>query len=108
MYLDFLIEVPEVPGKITYRVKKETSYVMYEYDRTYDAEKQITYPKRATIGKLSSKDNKLMQPNQNFLKYFKAFGFTEKTGFDLPGEAVGAFRPEDNFTALSYSLPQLL
>ena len=70
MYLDFLIEVPEVPGKITYRVKKETSYVMYEYDRTYDAEKQITYPKRATIGKLSSKDNKLMQPNQNFLKYF--------------------------------------
>ena len=41
---------------------------------------------------------------QNFLKYFKAFGFMEKTGFDLPGEAVGAFHPEDNFTALDLAI----
>ncbi len=32
----------------------ETTYVKYEYDRTYDREKQITYPKRATKGKLSN------------------------------------------------------
>lgn len=28
---------------------------------------------------------------KNFYKYYKAFGFTETTGFDLPGEASGSF-----------------
>lgn len=28
---------------------------------------------------------------QNFYKYYKAFGLNEKTGIDLPGEAVGSF-----------------
>ena len=27
----------------------------------------------------------------NMFKYFKAFGFRETTGFDLPGEAIGSF-----------------
>jgi len=31
----------------------------------------------------------------NFFKYFKAFGFTQKTGIDLPGEATGIFVPEN-------------
>lgn len=34
---------------------------------------------------------------QNFYKYYKAFGFAEKTGFDLPGEAVCAFHTMENF-----------
>lgn len=33
----------------------------------------------------------------NFYKYYKAFGFAEKTGFDLPGEAVGAFHKMSKF-----------
>lgn len=32
-----------------------------------------------------------------FYKYFKKFGFTEKTGFDLPGEASGTFHEMSNF-----------
>lgn len=32
----------------------------------------------------------------NFSKYFKAFGFAEKTGFDLPGEAIGSYHKEEN------------
>ncbi len=32
-----------------------------------------------------------------FYKYFKKFGFTEKTGFDLPGEASGTFHNMKNF-----------
>jgi len=35
--------------------------------------------------------------NSNFYKYFRAFGFTEKTGFDLPGEADSIFYPLDRF-----------
>ncbi|SCP99642.1 IS1634 family transposase [Anaerobium acetethylicum] len=70
MYLDFLVKIPEAPGKLV-RVKKgNTTYIDYEYDRTYDSDKKYTTPKRSTIGKLSKADNTMMQPNQNFLKFF--------------------------------------
>ena len=70
MYLDFLVKIPFVQGKITRRKKKEVVYIEYEYDRIYDPVRQYTFPKRVTIGKLSETDPELMQPNQNFLKYF--------------------------------------
>jgi len=35
----------------------------------------------------------------NFTKYFKAFGLTEKTGFELP-ETVGSFYTADNMTTI--------
>ena len=39
---------------------------------------------------------------ENFLKYVKAFGFGEKTGIDLPGEAVGIIPANaDSITELS-------
>ncbi len=34
---------------------------------------------------------------QKFSHYFKKFGFTETTGFDLPGEASGSFHDLKNF-----------
>ena len=70
MYLDFLVKIPFVQGKITRRKKKDAVYVEYEYDRIYDPVRQYTFPKRVTIGKLSETDPELMQPNQYFLKYF--------------------------------------
>ena len=70
MYLDFLVKIPFVQRKITRRKKKDAVYVEYEYDRIYDPVRQYTFPKRVTIGKLSETDPELMQPNQNFLKYF--------------------------------------
>ena len=70
MYLDFLVKIPFVQGKITRRKKKDAVYVEYEYDRIYDPVRQYTFPKRVTIGKLSDTDPELMKPNQNFLKYF--------------------------------------
>ena len=70
MYLDFLVKIPFVQGKITRRKKKDAVYVEYEYDRIYDPVRQYTFPKRVTIGKLSETDPELMQPNQNFLKFF--------------------------------------
>lgn len=70
MYLDFLVKIPFVRRKITRRKKKDVVYIEYEYDRIYDPVRQYTFPKRVTIGKLSETDPELMQPNQNFLKYF--------------------------------------
>lgn len=70
MYLDFLVKVPTVKGKITRRKKLNVVYIEYEYDRVYDPSRKYTFPKRVTIGKLSDTDPEFMKPNQNFLKYF--------------------------------------
>lgn len=37
----------------------------------------------------------------NFYKYFNSFGYTERTGIDLPGEAWGITASEKNFTPAS-------
>jgi hypothetical protein len=70
MYLDFLVKIPEAPGKMTRRKKGDATYIEYAYDRIYHPEKQYTTVSRATIGKQSEADQSMMQPNQNFLKYF--------------------------------------
>lgn len=70
MYLDTLVMVPEVKGKITRKTKGETTYINYEYGRVYDAERKFNIPQRATIGKASKADPSMMQPNQNYLLYF--------------------------------------
>ena len=46
MYLDFLVKIPFVQGKITRRKKKDAVYVEYEYDRIYDPVRQYTFPKK--------------------------------------------------------------
>ena len=51
MYLDFLVKVPTVKGKITRRKKSNVVYIEYEYDRVYDPSRKYTFPKRVTIGK---------------------------------------------------------
>lgn len=70
MYLNFLVKIPEVKGKITYRKKDDLCYVYYEYDRIYDPQRKFTNVKRAMIGKQSKAELLMMQPNQNYLKFF--------------------------------------
>ena len=70
MYLDCLVKMPNAPGKIVCQKKGETTYVYYETDRTYDPEKRYTAPKRVTIGKRSKDDPDMIQPNENFLRFF--------------------------------------
>jgi len=70
MYLDFVAKIPDVAGKITRRKKGDSIYIEYEYNRIYDPERQFTIARRSTIGKQSKADIVMMQPNQNFLKYF--------------------------------------
>ena len=70
MYLNFLVKVPDVPGKIVRKSKNGTTYIDLEIARTYIPEKRYTTVKRSTIGKQCPDDCNMMWPNQNFLKYF--------------------------------------
>ena len=78
MYLDFLIEIPDVPGKITTKEKGNAVYVNYEVGREYYPDRKYTIPKRVTIGKLSKADERMMVPNQNFLTYFPEIELPEE------------------------------
>ena len=78
MYLDVLVKIPDVRGKITRKKKGNAIYINYEYGRKYDPERKFNIPQRATIGKQSKADASMMQPNQNFLMYFP--------GTELPDE----------------------
>lgn len=69
-YQSYTVDIPQVTGKITYRTVKNTKYVYYEYDRTYDPVTQYTTPKRKTIGKVSDSDPSKMYPNELFRIYF--------------------------------------
>lgn len=70
MYLDYLVNVPDEKGKITFREKGSAKYVYYEYERVYDPKRKYTTVKRSTIGKLSDEDPDRMRPNENFRKFF--------------------------------------
>ena len=70
MYSDYLVDIPESKGKITYITKGNARYVYYEYNRSYDPTKQYTTVKRVTIGKVSEDDETKMRPNENYSKYF--------------------------------------
>ena len=39
MYLDFLVEIPNIKGKITKKTKGNSVYVNYELGRVYDSKK---------------------------------------------------------------------
>ena len=70
MYLDLLVKIPDIPGKITRKKKGESTYISYEFGRVYDPERRYNIPQRVVIGKESKADQTLMQPNQNFLLHF--------------------------------------
>lgn len=70
MYLDVLVAIPDIKGKITILSRGKASYVNYEVERVYDPIKKYNIPKRVTIGKVSEDDPDKMIPNHNFLYYF--------------------------------------
>ncbi len=68
-YID-LVQIPAAPGKLIRRKEHLATYVLYEYDRTYDKKTQKTNPKRKIIGKVSEEDSALMYPNDKYFEYF--------------------------------------
>lgn len=81
MFFPFTVKVPPSEGKITFKKRKDATYVNYEYDRVYIPEKKYTIAKRTTIGKLA-KDHSLMYPNPNFYKFFPDQEFPDISTFD--------------------------
>ena len=79
--------VPQVQGKITFRTKGNTTYVEFENERIYIPEKKYTVVNRKTIGKLSGTDNRFMQPNENFLRFFPEVELPEER--DRPSRNCG-------------------
>ena len=70
MFLNYKVDIPEAPGKLVRKNRGGQTYIEFEYDRTYDPVRQITFPKRASIGRVDPEDPTRMTPNENFLKYF--------------------------------------
>lgn len=93
MYLDAVVQVPDVQGKITYREKKNTTYVEYECERIYIPEKRYTTISRKSIGKLLDPEKLLMQPNENFVRYFPEIELPEEKDKSLRscGLKIGAW-----------------
>ena len=79
MFLKYKVDIPVVPGKLVRKNRGGHTYIEYEYDRIYDPEKQYTYPKRASIGRVDPEDPTRMTPNENFLKYFPDAEVPEET-----------------------------
>ena len=64
MYLNYVVDIPKIKGKITFRNKGKARYVYYECDRIYDPSKQYTTVKRVTIGKISDDKAKIGRAEQ--------------------------------------------
>ena len=106
MYLDAMVKIPEVPGKITYRTKGDTTYVEYEYGRVYDKERQFTIANRKTIGKRSEADPSVMQPNENYMKFFPDVEMPDRTERSC-GLQIGTWVVIRKI-ANDYGLPEIL
>ncbi len=78
MYLGFNVEIPKIEKGISKKTINGTTYVYYEHDRKYYADKQYTVPQCTTIGKVCKDDPTMMTPNGNFVKYFPEIELPEE------------------------------
>ena len=74
MYLDFTVEIPDIPCKVLIK----DPYVHYEYGREYRPDKKYNIPKRTTIGKIVPGVPGQMYPNPNYMKFFPDAELPEK------------------------------
>lgn len=81
MYLDFRVKIADIEGKTYLQKTKTATYVQYEFDRVYNPDKQYNTPKRTSIGKVCSDDPEMMQPNENYLKFFPGTELPESKAY---------------------------
>lgn len=66
MYLNTTVKIPEEKGKIIYKTKGRSTYVLFQYGGDYNPDKQFTVPKRTIIGKRLPDNPDMMIPNEKF------------------------------------------
>ena len=70
MYFNQPVPIPEVPGKMIFKKKGESTYVLYETGRVYDPNRRYTHVDRKIIGIQIPGRPELMLPNENYLTIF--------------------------------------
>lgn len=84
-----------------------TGHVFANRDQPVDCWKLAGHGDLSTIEALGGSCNPsfalmgVLMGDETFYEYIKAFGFLERTGVDLPGEAVGLFFPKADFCGVS-------
>ena len=70
MYFNQPVLVPEIPGKLVFRKKGESTYILLETGRIYDPNRKYTRVDRKIIGVQIPGRPELMLPNENYLEFF--------------------------------------
>ena len=68
MYFNQPVLIPEAPGKLVFRKKGESTYVLLETGRDYDPNRKYTRVNRKIIGVQIPGRPELMLPNENYLE----------------------------------------
>lgn len=69
MYMAFAVQIPSEKGKISRQHTKSGTYIHYILERSYNAKKQQTAPKRILIGK-AIENTDTMFPNEKFFDIY--------------------------------------
>ncbi len=69
-YLSLPVRIPEIPGKISMKKKKDRTYVQYELQREYNPEKKYNVPTRIVIGQQIRTKPEWMLPNEKYEQIF--------------------------------------
>ena len=80
-------------------IKMEKNYIVIwlDYEEEYKLE---TSPIGIGYGYYTTEIVTDKDGNEKFKEYYKAFGFMDTTGFDLPGEAKGVFYSDQNYNTV--------
>ena len=70
MFLNYPVLIPDRPGKIIFKPKGESIYVLYETERYYDHNRRYYLKNRTVIGVQIPGRPEMMLPNENYLTYF--------------------------------------
>ena len=74
MYENEPVLIPDIPGKISIKKKKDSEYVKYVIKRGYDPVRKHTLPERKVIGIRIPSIPEMMLPNENYYQYFTGDG----------------------------------
>ncbi len=69
-YLNLPVRIPEIPGKISMKKKRDRTYVQYELQREYNPEKKYNVPTRIVIGQQIRTKPEWMLPNEKYEQIF--------------------------------------